>query len=314
MSTTKTMKSFDIKKILVPVDFSGTGEKVLEQAALMAKKTNAEITLINVLEGPLGNAGPDLFGISVPNRVKYESAIKEWTQQHLEAFKKKLIKTGAKKIEFIIETGSPYKKILATAEKIKPDIIVMGTHGVSGVKEFVAGSNTFRVVSQAECPVLSIQKHIPQSGFTEILLPFRDKAHSREKVDYAINIAKIYGAAIHILGISYDPDASALKKIQLETDQIERILEKQGIKHTSEVIEGNYTTKLIFEHAKKKKVDLIVAMSDIDKIGISDFITGPFIQQMINHSPIPVLSIHPLYNPDIVVDALVNADDWSFWA
>ena len=91
----------------MPVDFSGTGEKVMEQVALMAKKTKATITLITVLEGPLGNAGPELFGLSVSNRINYESAIQEWAKQHMQAFKRKLIKHGAIRVDYIIEKCTP---------------------------------------------------------------------------------------------------------------------------------------------------------------------------------------------------------------
>lgn len=307
------MNTFEIKQILVPVDFSGTGEKVLEQVALMSEKTKSSINLLTVLEGPLSNAGPDLFGMSINDGEKYEDAIMGWVKQHMEAFKKKLIAGGATKVNYIIEKGSPYKKILSTAQKIKADIIVMGTHGVSGVREFVVGSNAFRVVSEAQCPVLSIQKHIMKPGFKEILLPFRDKAHSREKVDYAISIANLYSASIHVLGISYDTDPSEVKKIQLEADQIIGIIKKAGVNCTEEVIEGDYTETLIFEHAKKTKADLIIAMSDLDKIEISEFVSGPFIQHLVNHSRIPVLSIRPKYNPNPVHDAGENVGDWSFW-
>ncbi len=307
------MSIFEIKRILVPVDFSGTGEKVLEEVVLMSKRTESTITLLTVLEGPLSNAGPDLFGLSINHKVKYDDAIMDWVKQHLEAFKKKLIACGANKVDYIIEKGSPYKKILAIANKIKADIIVMGTHGVSGVREFVMGSNTFRVVSEATCPVLSIQKHTKQAGFKEILLPFHDKAHSREKVDYAIGVAKLYGASVHILGISYDKNPSAVKKIQLESDQIVRIIEKNGVECTEEVVKGSYMAKLILDHAKEKKVDLIIAMSDLDKMNISEYISGPFIQQIVNHSPIPVLSIRPKYNPNAIHDAGENVSDWSFW-
>ncbi len=307
------MSVFEIKKILVPVDFSGTGEKVLDQVVMMSKITKSSITLLTVLDGPLSKTGPDLLGLSINNRVKYENAIMDWVKEHMEAFKKKLIAGGANKVDCIIEKGSPYKKILATAGKIKADIIVMGTHGVSGVREFVVGSNTFRVVSEAPCPVLSIQKHIKKTGFKEILLPFRDKAHSREKVDYAIGIANLYGASIHVLGMSYDKDLSGVKKIQLEADQIVRIINKAGVKCTEEVVKGDYLSKLIFDHAKKIKADLIVAMSDMDKMSISEYISGPFIQQIVNHSPIPVLSIRPKYNPNPVHEVGENVSDWSFW-
>ncbi len=307
------MSIFEIKKILVPVDFSGTGEKVMEQAILMAKKTKATIILITVLEGPLSKAGPDLFGLSINHREKYEDAIMDWVKQHMEAFKRKLIAGGATNVDYIINKGSPYRKILATAQKIKADIIIMGTHGVSGVREFVVGSNTFRVVSEAPCPVLSIQKHIKKAGFKEILLPFRDKTHSREKVEYAIGIANLYGASIHVLGISYDKDELEVRKIQSEADQIVNIIRKAGVYCTEEVIKGDYKEKLIFEHANKIKADLIVAMSDLDKIEISQFFSGPFIQHLVNHSRIPVLSIRPKYNPYPIHDAGENVGDWSFW-
>lgn len=307
------MSTFEIKKILIPIDFSGTGERVLEQAIMMSKKTKSAITLLTVLEGPLSNAGPDLFGLSINHRVKYEDAIMVWAKQHMEAFKNKLIANGANKVDYIIEKGSPYKKIVTTAKKIKADIIIMGTHGVSGVREFVVGSNTFRVVSEAPCPVLSIQKHIKKAGFKEILLPFRDKAHSREKVEYAIGIAKLYGASIHVLGMSYDTDPSAVKKIQLEADQIVRIIKKAEVNCSEEVVKGDYISKHILDHAKRIKADLIVAMSDMDKMSISEYISGPFIQQVVNHSPIPVLSIRPKYNPNPIHSSGENVGDWSFW-
>ncbi|MGP8214720.1 MAG: universal stress protein [Bacteroidia bacterium] len=303
------MSTFEIKKILIPVDFSGSGEKVLAQATSMAKKTNAAITLIHVLEGHLGNNASNLFGLSLSNSEKYKEAIVDWTKQKMDEYKKKLLKNGISKVNCVVEKGSPYKKIVAVAKRINADIIIMGTHGVSGVRELVIGSNTFRVVSEAPCPVLSIQKNVNNAGFNEILLPFRDKAHSREKVEHAIVMAKMYGATIHVLGISYDSSASGIKKLNLEADQIKRIMQKQGIECTTEVVNGDYVAKFIFEHAKKKKADLIVVMSDMDKMGISEYVVGPFIQQIINHSSIPVLSIHPNIN----YNNLAGSGGWSFW-
>lgn len=128
-----------------------------------------------------------------------------------------------------------------------------------------------------------------------------------------IGIANLYGASIHVLGISYDEDPSGVKKIQLEADQIVRIIKKAGVKCTEEVVKGDYISKLIFSHAKKIKADLIIAMSDMDKMSISQYISGPFIQQIVNHSPIPVLSIRPKYNPNPIHDAGENVGDWSFW-
>jgi len=189
----------------------------------------------------------------------------------------------------------------------------MGTHGVTGVSEFVMGSNTFRVVSKAKCPVISIQKFTKKTGFKNILLPFRDKPHSRESVEYAIRIAEIYGASIHVLGISFDTSDEGIKKIKLEGEQIKQILEKRGVKNTLDIVKGNYLARLIFDYSKKKKADMLVIMSDLDEMSISEYVIGPVVQQLINHSPIPVLSIHPVFNPGTPEKWPANTSDWSFW-
>jgi len=306
------MSSFNIKKILIPVDFSGTGIKVLDQAILMAKKAKAKITLLTVLEGPFGNTGHDYISTSIVNSDKHEGLIAKEADKRMKELKEKLLKQGLREVEYLIEKGTPYKKILSVAKKIKADIIVMGTHGVSGFREFVIGSNTFRVVSEAKCPVLSVQKPTKSAGFKNILLPFRDRSHSREDVDYGISLAKLYGATLHILGISYDAASAGVKKLPLEAQQIKRIAEKQGVNCTEEIMKGNYAAKFIFNQAKRTKADLIVLMSDLDRSSISEFIIGPVIQQIINHSPIPVFSIHPIINPSVIEGAPVDEADWSF--
>jgi len=306
----KKLTLLTIKKILIPVDFSGTGIKVLEQAALMAKKTNAEIILLTVVTGPFGNAGPDDIRISVYNNKKYEGLIAVEAEKQMNLLKENLLKEGIRKVTYLIKkAGTPYKEIVSVASKAKVDIILMGTHGVSGFREFVLGSNTFKVVSQAKCAVLSIQKQTKKAGFKSILLPFRDKPHSRENVDYAIRIAKIYGATLHILGISYDPTTVVANKIQLEVEQIKHILENEGVKYSTETVHGNYVAKYIFSQAEKVNADLIVVMADIDKMAISEFIAGPVIQQIVNHSKIPILSIHPIINPETTDN---YGTDWSF--
>jgi nucleotide-binding universal stress UspA family protein len=176
----------------------------------------------------------------------------------------------------------------------------MGTHGVKGFREFITGSNTFRIVNEAECPVLSFRKDVTQLGFKNILIPFRDHPHSREKVDYAIRMAEIYGAKITVLGVDTDDDSAQFKKIVLEAEQIKSIVEKHGLECSVKVKSSPYLIDKVLKYAQKKNADLIVIMADIDRMRISELFMGPFGQQMVNHSPIPILSIRPTFNPDTV--------------
>ncbi|NNM94179.1 MAG: universal stress protein [Bacteroidia bacterium] len=302
------MASIKIRKILVPVDFSGTGEKVLKQSALMAKVAKAEIILLHVLDSPLGNKSGDYFGKSILPQEKYQKELITWLKGQMEDMKKQLLDSGVAKVEYVLEKGTPYKMILSVAKKIKADIIIMGTHGTGGVREFVVGSNTFRVVSEATCPVLSVQKRTTKGGFKEILLPFCDQPHSRESVDFALCLAQLYRATLNIVGISYESTASALKKLNIEAQQIEHAAKKAGVSTTKEIIKGNFVTKVIFEQAVKRKADLIAITSNLDRQSISEYIIGPVIHQVVNHSYIPVLSIHPVFNPNVE-----SVSSWRFW-
>jgi nucleotide-binding universal stress UspA family protein len=292
------MSTFNVKKILVPVDFSETSEKAIAQAAFMARLNKAELILLHVLDGPMGNSG-DGYGLSIYNRAAFESAMQEAADKEMAILKEKLLKDGVMKINCLVEVGKAYKVILATAKKYKADIIYMGTHGVSGFREFVIGSNTFRVVSEATCPVLSIQSKVEGNGFKNILLPFRDKPHSREGVDYALDLAKMYGSKIHILGINTDPADTEMQKIVQEAEQIKKIADKCDVRNSVEVLTDGFVSEFILSYAKAKKANLIVMMSDLDKMAISEYIIGPVAQQMINHSPIPILSIHPAFNAKV---------------
>lgn len=303
------MATFNIKKILVPVDFSATSERALEQAVFLAKTNKAQIVMLNCVEGAMAVSGPDYFGVPVADPLTLQKHAMNWARKHMEALKNELKRNGAPKVSYLIKNGSPYRRIMSVAEAIKPDIIVMGTHGVSGIQEFLAGSNTFKVVSHVHCPVLSVQRAIKKAGFKNIVVPFRNKAHSREKVDYAIHIAKLYGATMHVLGISYDKDKAAIKKMEFEAQQIKKIAEKSGVKTTEKIITGSYTSKAILAYAYSKKADLLVTMADTDKEGLADYFIGSVSQQLVNHSHIPVLSVHPDINPKL----LVGTGDWTFW-
>jgi nucleotide-binding universal stress UspA family protein len=290
---------FNIKKILVPIDFSYSSIKALDHAIYMAKINKAEIVLVHIFEGGLSVSGPENLVADVNNSVALESTFINKYKADLDKLAERVRKKSLK-VSVITQSGSAHKEIVKVAKTIKADIIVMGTHGISGIREFIIGSNAVRVISEAHCPVLSVQEHIKKSEFKNILLPFRAKAHSREKIDYAIKIAKQYGSTIHVLGIDTEENTFYYNLILLEAQQIKKIIEKQNLACKVEVISSGYLSKLILNYAQKKKADLIVVMSDMDKANISEYVMGPVAQQIINHSHIPVLSIRPAFNPNTI--------------
>lgn len=304
------MPSFQIKKIIVPIDFSETSLRALEQATYLARLKKAELILIHVLEDieiqdnikiPVYEREKFVTAVNKygPKMHELESRIESDTNKDLTLLVEKAKKKGALKTSYIIESGKVYKQICNYAKVAKADLIVMGTHGIKGFREFVIGSNTFRVVREAECPVLSIQNFAP-ARLKKIMLPFRDKAHSRESVNYAIELAKIYNARIHILGIDTEKTDEHFEKMKKEAQQIKKIISKHQIASTVELTPSTYDTEVLLNHAKKQKADLIAIMADMDRLSLEEFIVGPVVKQIVNHSPIPVLSIRPSFYPGVI--------------
>jgi nucleotide-binding universal stress UspA family protein len=295
------METFNIKRILVPVDFSETSMVALDHAAYVAKLNKADLTIIHVIESTYSYApSTDYTALAFSNLAAYEKNLIKHTKEQLLKLSQKLKKKDGINVNSIVSTGWVKEEILSNAKSIRADIIIMGTHGVKGFREFITGSNTFRIVNEAQCPVLSFTKNITKMGFKNILIPFRDHPHSREKVDYAIRMAEIYGTKISVLGIDSDDDSKQFRKLTLEAEQIKEIVEKHGIECSIKVKSSPYVVEKILKYAEKKSVDLIVIMSDIDRMRISELFMGPFAQQMVNHSHIPLLSIRPTFNPDTV--------------
>lgn len=292
------MKNYKIKKILVPLDFSPTSLNALNNAVELARHTDAELHLLHVVENLYATTDP-LF--AAEQRVlTYENDLNVLSNELLIKAAESIPKKGDLKVNIISAVGRTHKEILQTSKNIQADIIIMGTHGVSGFREFAMGSNTYRVVSDSHLPVLSIHTDHTKPDFKNILLPFSDRPHSRDTVLYAIKIAALYNSTLNVLGID-DGDTEAHRiKIERETEQIKSIVEEDGVKCVSTVINAPYEVKTVLNHAKAIHADLILTIGDEPRQNITEFFTGSFASQLINHSTIPVLSVHSKFNPKMV--------------
>lgn len=139
--------SLQFKKILVPIDFSKTSQKALNQAVALAKQSKATLVLIHVVTFSVA-ASVEQFSVI----DWYQSLIKD-AKKNLEKLKKSL----SLSVETVVETGVPFDVICKIAKKKKADLIVITTHGYSGLKHAILGSTAERVIRHANCPVLVIR-------------------------------------------------------------------------------------------------------------------------------------------------------------
>ena len=131
-----SQKPFEIRKILIPYDFSETASLSLEHAVFMAKLLKADIVLLHIVEtvsftSAIGHA---LSG--------FEKKIETTSNQKLDEIAKEIHNHSGIEVTVLTEVGRIYKKIVSIAKTVDADIIIMGTNWVSGYQRFSIGSNT----------------------------------------------------------------------------------------------------------------------------------------------------------------------------
>jgi nucleotide-binding universal stress UspA family protein len=149
----------DIKKILVPIDFSDYSKSALKYAVNFCKNCNGEMILIYVVEPVIYPPDFSMGQIAIP------SVNAEWDErakQELDKLAKEEIPDSVA-IKTIIKTGKPFLEIIETAGELDVDLIIIATHGRTGVEHILFGSTAEKVVRKAPCPVLTIRE--PIKGF-----------------------------------------------------------------------------------------------------------------------------------------------------
>ena len=141
-----------IKSILVPIDFSATSEKALRYAVRMGEQFGSKITLLNVVQ-PV--ATPD-FAYH-PLMLETDRA-KDAAKARLDTLCRKLIVPARLLERTVVRYGTPFAEITAAAKSLKVDLIILTTHGYTGLKHVFMGSTAERVVRHAPCPVLTVRE------------------------------------------------------------------------------------------------------------------------------------------------------------
>ncbi len=139
-----------MRKILVAHDGSKSSDKALKKAVEIAIKFEAPLTVVSVI--------PELYLTEIveTDRARISNALTEETKIAMEKIRASLA-GRAIEVKTVIRQGDPAEKILETAQKMKADLIIAGSHGRHGAKKFLLGSVSSRIVDHATCPVLVVK-------------------------------------------------------------------------------------------------------------------------------------------------------------
>ncbi|MGL2987403.1 universal stress protein [Flavobacterium sp. RSSA_27] len=271
-----------MKRILVPTDFSIYAENALKAAAQLAKKQQAEIVLLHMLELPNQMSDAVSSGKSIPEVMFFIQKAKE---TFVEIFDRPYLE-GIEVTEFIqFEKASD--GVLKFIQKNNVDLIVMGSHGASGVEEIFIGSNTEKIVRLSEIPVLVIKKDEGEFDPKEIV--FASDFSNEVKVPFQKMkaLANLLNAKINLVTIC---TPNSFKTTAAATETMKSFAADFDLQNFSiNIYNESNVEKGILNFANATNADLI-GICTHGRTGLAHFFNGSIAEDLVNHTQKPVIT------------------------
>ncbi|HET6370906.1 MAG TPA: universal stress protein [Nitrospiria bacterium] len=140
-----------IKKILVPTDLSEFSNEACAEGISFAGQYGAELVFLFVIP-PV-----DFLDERMPLHEEYQAMVRDRAEVGLDEWVRRAKFEGVAKVRRIIREGAPHSEILNEAKTLGTDLIIMATHGRSGINRLITGSQAERVIRSAPCPVLTLK-------------------------------------------------------------------------------------------------------------------------------------------------------------
>jgi len=269
-----------MSEIVVAIDFSSCSVNATRTAVMVANAYDANITLVHICKH-----GSDESVYPNTQDIHYQEA-----EKRLKEIVSDFSPLLKKEMRYKIRQGKVYSEIVNEAKYNDAIMLIAGTHGISGFEEYFIGSNAYRLVSLSPCPMITIRTMFQKKEIKKILFPIDSSRDTRQKTNFAADAAERFNAEIRVLGV-YDTGIKDLrKKIKNYSIQVFKYFEQRGLKASIDFAEGKKISGIVLDYINIHDFDMVVMMSDKDT---NTMIIGNEAQRVINHSPVPVLSIHP---------------------
>jgi nucleotide-binding universal stress UspA family protein len=271
-----------MKNILVPTDFSSQAENALKVAAQLAKNHGCDIYLLHMLELPLHKVDAISSYNDLPEAMYFmKLAHKQFeelmTKDYLEDIK----------LHEAIEFKEVFKGVFHACQKFEIDLIVMGSHGASGLKEMIIGSNAEKVVRTSNTPVLIIKKEYEQFEINHFVFASDFKIENQIAYTNAVKFAKLFNAKIHLLIINTASSFMTTKDAKSRIMDFVKIFDFKN--YSINIYNDESVERGIMNFSQSINADLI-GMSTHGRQGISHFFNGSISEDLVNHAKRPVIT------------------------
>ena len=276
-----------MSKILVPVDFSKCSEAALRMAAQIARKIDAEIILLHLIDLPSSEVGMASDG--TPTGPAAIMLMERARRQYEKLLSKPYLK--GLKVEDFVDFNKPFEGIADYAVEKGADLIVMGSHGTGKMSGFFVGSNTEKVVRNSKVPVLVVKKYVPDFNPKTIVFASGFKEHCHKCFRRLLNLARVYMPDIHLLRVntimnflaSHESEALINGFLEEHKDEYDPEKLHKAVYDDYSVQEG------IFHYADKVDAD-IIALSTHGRQGLLHFLQDSIAEDVVNKADRNILT------------------------
>jgi nucleotide-binding universal stress UspA family protein len=271
-----------MKKILVPVDFSEHSEYALHVAAIIAKQHNAGIVLLHMI----GMSDSVLANSEIAEEAEakyYLNLAKDKIKQYTE---KEYLKGIS--LEAIIQNYKDFEEVNNVAEEKNCDLVVMGSHGTSGISELFVGSNTEKVVRTSNVPVIVIKK--PHQDFTIKKMVMATDFANKSVSAYikADTFAKLFNASLEVVYVN--TTGANFIGYDIVDKRLEAFKKELGKDVNINFYSSPSVERGILKYCQEKNADLLVIPTHGRK-GLAHFVVGSLAENVSNHAQMPVMTI-----------------------
>lgn len=270
-----------IRRILFPTDYSETADRAFAWALRFADAHDAELHALYAHV-----PGDD---INCPTDPESEA----WLRRR-----------SARVVQAEREGTSVSDVIFAHADDIDADLIVMGTHGRTGLEHALLGSVAEKVVRRALCPVLTVPPRADLDGIERILVPVDFSKHGRAALQHAAVLAHLFGAHLDVLHVVQSASPPSTFGMGAGTSLAPALVERsqKAIEEvTAEIVgadvewethtEMGYAAADIIRFAESSGADLIV-MATHGRTGLRHVLLGSVTEKVVRHACCPVFRLH----------------------
>lgn len=271
-----------MKRIMVPTDFSDCANAAAEMALQIAKLSESEIYFIHLAVDQ-----------STPAHVPGKSVVHDDTQigiirDNLDQLVKAAEADGIKaKKELVI--GSGHEQIQDYILPYKIDLLVMGSHGATGIREMVIGSNTQNVIKNIRIPSLVVKQMPKRKEMKHIVFASNFKRDCSNSLSEVVTFSRLWGSRIHLLFINLLNHL--IEENTARSMMSDRMKGFSNVDYTLNITETNDKEFGIAQFANEVEADLIaVAMERKNLVG--RLFSPNIAKRLINHSALPVLIVN----------------------